>query len=766
MSEKQQKLFDADPTPWDLDDEAEQFVATVVLPEAPHGPFDYLVPGELLGAAKPGRRVRVPLGKGNRTVEAYCVAVRNESATANRQRTYRLKPIRAVIDERTLASASMLALTEWMAEYYLCPWGQVLEAVIPAGVRGRAGTREVVLLDVPTNVIAKLTQLKLPPKQAEALRQLAGSTTPLSIPELRKRCGCTAAPIHGLIRKGLVNKRTVRQHQVSHDVSPLKSAPPPELNADQQRALDAIVGVLRDQANDTLLVHGVTGSGKTEVYMRAIDEVISFGKQAIVLVPEISLTPQTVARFRARFDRIAVLHSHLSPPQRHWHWRSIAAGEIQVVVGARSAIFAPTPNLGLIVIDEEHDASFKQDSAPRYHARQVARKRAELENVPVVLGSATPSLESWHEASRGGFRLLTLAHRVLDRPLPHVAAIDLRTEFQNRGSRGAISRPLQTAMKQALQEQGQVILLLNRRGFSTSIQCNACGHVVRCQDCDIALTHHRAGERAVCHYCDYEILAPTTCPECNFEGIRYAGLGTQRLEAEVRSRFANYECLRMDSDTMQKHGSHEAAFARFRAGEVQILVGTQMIAKGLDFPNVTLVGVINADTALHFPDFRAAERTFQLVTQVAGRTGRGDRGGHVLVQTFSPEHPAIVAAMQHDYDRFADGELPVRKEHGYPPFCQMARFIMRGESETTTEHFGEHVGERLREEAERREANVRILGPAPAPLAKLRGRFRFHLLIAGDQPVTLREIMGTVIGELKAPDDVQWIVDVDPLDML
>ena len=766
MTEKQQNLFESDPTPWELDDEAERSIATVVLAAAPFGPFDYLAPPELLGKIEPGRRVRVPLGRGNRTLEAYCVGLRNESTEASRARSYRLKPVRSVVDDQALASPRMLALTEWMAKYYLCPWGQVLEAVIPAGVRGQAGTREVVLLHVPTSVTARLTQLKLPPKQAHALKCLAGSTKPISIADLGKLAGCTAAPIRQLMRKGLVNSQTVRLQQGDHDVAPLQSAAPPQLNADQQRALDEILEVLRAQSNDTILVHGVTGSGKTEVYMRAIEEVISFGRQAIVLVPEISLTPQTVARFRARFDRIAVLHSHLSPTQRHWHWRSIARGEIQVVVGARSAVFAPTPHLGLIVLDEEHDASFKQDSVPRYHARCVARQRAELENIPVVLGSATPSLESWHNAQTGSFRLVELASRVLDRPLPNVAVIDLRTEFQNRGSRGAISRPLQMAMKQALEQQGQVILLLNRRGFSTSIQCNACGHVVRCNECDIALTHHREGEKAVCHYCDYQIIAPTNCPECNFEGIRYAGLGTQRLEAEVRSRFPNYQCLRMDSDTMQRHGSHEEAFARFRAGEVQILVGTQMIAKGLDFPDVTLVGVINADTALHFPDFRAAERTFQLVTQVAGRTGRGERGGRVLVQTFSPDHPAIVAAMQHDYHRFAAVEIPIRQEHGYPPFCHMARIILRAESETITEQFGEQIADRLRAESERREANVRVLGPAPAPLSKLRGRFRFHLLLLCAQPRALHDTVQAAINDLKTPDEVQWVVDVDPSDML
>jgi primosomal protein N' (replication factor Y) len=420
--------------------------------------------------------------------------------------------------------------------------------------------------------------------------------------------------------------------------------------------------------------------------------VISFGRQAIVLVPEISLTPQTVSRFRARFDKVAVLHSHLSPVERHAQWRQIAVGDVQVIVGARSAIFAPTPHLGLIVLDEEHDASFKQDSAPRYHARDVALARARLEQIPVVLGSATPSLESWHAAQEGRYRLVELPRRILDRALPHVGVIDLRHEVQNRSFRGAISRQLHVAIGEALRDKGQIILLLNRRGFSTSIQCPACGFVARCPNCDLALTHHRTGEKAVCHYCDYEIITPGRCPKCKFEGLRYAGLGTQKLEAEVHARFPQVSALRMDSDTMERPGSHEEALRRFRSGEVQILLGTQMIAKGLDFPNVTLVGVINADTSLHFPDFRAAERTFQLVTQVAGRTGRGERGGRVLVQTLSPEHPAIVAATKHDFVLFAQNELPLRREYGYSPFASMVRIIIRGPDETLTESFAEEMG--------------------------------------------------------------------------
>ena len=392
-------------------------------------------------------------------------------------------------------------------------------------------------------------------------------------------------------------------------------------------------------------------------------------------------------------------------------------------------MFAPTPNLGLIVLDEEHDGSFKQDSVPRYHARDVAIRRAQTDQIPLILGSATPSLTSWQAAHSGSATLLEMPNRVLDLPMPHVSTIDMRVEFQNRYSRGAISHPLVQAITEALRGGGQVILLLNRRGFSTHIQCPACGGVVRCKDCDIALTHHKENDSVVCHYCEYQTQAPARCPECGFEGIRYGGLGTQKLESEVKSRFPHAVCLRMDSDTMRKPGSHQEALAKFRTGEVQILLGTQMIAKGLDFPNVTLVGVINADTGLHLPDFRAAERTFQLVTQVAGRTGRGMQGGHVVVQSFSPEHYAIEMASKHDYRGFAKIEMEHRSALNYPPFGSMVRLIFRGESEVRTKAFASEIVETMKALLDQGETNVRLLGPAQAPIAKLRGRFRFHVLM-------------------------------------
>jgi primosomal protein N' (replication factor Y) len=767
VASSQQSLFDTEPLPWEADDAAEQLVATVVLTGGPHGEFDYLVPDGMANPGKPdrhvepGRRVRVPLGRGNRSAIGYCVAVGNKPPGPRK-----LKPVAGVLDRRPLLSTAMLRLTRWMAEYYLCPWGQALEAVVPAGVRRDVGTRNVKYLSVAPDAMSRRDGLKLSAKQSEALRQLAASARPLEARQLAALAGCTVGPINELRKKGLIVENVERINIDRLDGAEHTRQSALELNPDQVKALAAIRDALHAAEHRTILIHGVTGSGKTEVYIQAIEELIRFGRQAILLVPEISLTPQTVGRFRARFDRVAVLHSHLSDVERHEHWRRIARGEVEVVVGARSAIFAPTPHLGLIVLDEEHESSFKQDSAPRYHARDVALRRAADQKVPLVLASATPSLESWHRAAQGEYQLVEMPRRVLNLPLPAVRTIDLRDEVHSKQSRGAISRPLHRAMEEALRDGGQVILLLNRRGHSTHIQCPSCGHAMHCPNCDLALTFHRSDTSAVCHYCDYHAAAPNTCPECNFAGIRYSGMGTQKLEAEVRARFPNYPCLRMDTDSMRSRGSHEKALGEFRDGRVRILLGTQMIAKGLDFPNVTLVGVVNADTALHLPDFRAAERTFQLVTQVAGRTGRGPKGGQVLVQTFSPDAPAIKAAVRHDLPGFAREELPHREALGYPPCAAMIRIVVRGASARTTQAEADELARRLREQSTRETTQVRILGPAPAPMSRLRGDYRFQIQLQSADGESLRTLVRAVTSSAKQPDGVNWIVDVDPLDMM
>ena len=544
--------------------------------------------------------------------------------------------------------------------------------MLPAGVRVQAGTRLVTQLTLADDARERMVETKVTEKQRAVLGALAAAKRPLQPQELAQAARCTLAPIAVLRRKGLIRASTGRIERPRLDASAgVKREPNLRLNSDQQLALDAILAV----APRATASHDPPPRRHRQRQDRSLYPSDSRGRRLRAAGHRAGAGNQSHAAdrrtFPPRFGEVAVLHSHLSDAERHWHWQRIAEGQAPVVVGARSAIFAPTPNLGLIVLDEEHEGSFKQATAPRYHARDVAIARAAAEDVPLVLGSATPSLESWsRRQARRISRWSRCRGACWTAPCRWWARSTCAATCGAGHSRGAISRPLHQAISAALEDDGQVILLLNRRGFSTHIQCPACGQVMRCPDCDIALTHHRTHEIALCHYCDYEVPAPTACPACDFSGIRYSGQGTQRLEAEVRARFPGVPCLRMDTDTMRGHGSHERALADFRAGKAKILLGTQMIAKGLDFPNVTLVGVINADTALHLPDFRAAERTFHLVTQVAGRTGRGPKGGRVLVQTFSPDHPAIRAAVRHDFAAFAAGELPLRKCSATPPLPQ------------------------------------------------------------------------------------------------
>ena len=765
--DQQNQLFDTTPEPWQLDDDGDWVAARIVFSEAPYGPYDYSVPAAFQAILKSGMRVKVPLGRGNRTMLGYCTDV----ITANHPlgptvNSSRLKPISEVVDSRPLMKPALLELARWMSDYYVCPLGNVIETVVPTSIRDNAGTRKMLFAAIAPEYIAAPDTFKVTKLQQQVLEVLATSNQALTPKELAETVGCTQAPISTLRRRGIIVTSERRVQQKTHEIPIEERESDWPLNSDQQSALDSINNAIENGIHETFLMLGITGSGKTEVYIRAIQKVVEFGRQAIVLVPEISLTPQTRQRFRARFDQVAVLHSHLSAAERAWHWQQIAAGNVQVVVGARSAIFAPVPHLGLVILDEEHDSSFKQDKAPRYHARDVARWRAEKEKIPLILGSATPSMESYRHAIQDEYRLLSLPNRVLDLPLPDVATIDMRLDYAKRKSANPISQKLRQEIRQALNNDGQVILLLNRRGYATRIQCPGCGHVIYCPDCAIPMTHHRQGNKLVCHFCDHQTPEPKTCPDCDFAAIKFSGLGTQRLEQYINAMFPDVPCVRMDTDTMKRPGSHEAALARFRKGETKILLGTQMIAKGLDFPNVTLVGVVNADSALHFPDFRAAERTFGLVTQVAGRSGRGPKGGRVLVQTFSPDHPAIIAATQHDYIGFAEGELPMRRQVAFPPYGRLARIVVRSPSETLAEQMSENIAKTIQTVADELEVTLSICGPAPAPVEKLRGKFRFHLLIQTDLETRLQPVIQKATPLIKPIDDVQWIFDIDPLDML
>jgi primosomal protein N' (replication factor Y) len=597
----------------------------------------------------------------------------------------------------------------------------------------------------------------------------------MELTRLARQVGTGTSPIGGLVGKGLVRKFAERVDRLPNGLVELADAdggdeprrsPEITLNPDQERAWAAIAEALPAGGFKPFLLHGVTGSGKTEIYLRAIEEVVRQGKEAIVLVPEISLTPQTIERFRGRCGRVAVLHSNLTDADRGGYWRRVAAGQVNVVVGARSAVFAPTRKLGLIVIDEEHESSFKQESTPRYHARDVAVMRARLADVPIILGSATPSLESWHNAERGAYTVLTLPKRVEDRPLPGVRLVDLRHEPKGHGKHFAIGPTLEAAMRQALKAGGQVMLLLNRRGFSTHVHCPACGHVATCQHCDLSLTFHRGKAALACHYCGWETAPLLKCPGCGQSAVRYQGLGTEKLQAEVEEKFPDKVVQRMDSDTMSRPGSHQRVLDAFRDGAIHILLGTQMIAKGLDFPNVTLVGVVNADVGLHLPDFRAAERTFQLLAQVAGRAGRGDRGGLVMVQTFTPEHPSIGLAAKHDFGEYAKLELGHRKQHNYPPYHRLARLIVRSEEEGKASEFADQLAGAFKQAVARQASPVRVLGPAECPVFKLNNYYRFHFQLQAENSGRLHDLLREVLAVARPPHGVEFQVDVDPYNML
>ncbi|MEM9826022.1 MAG: primosomal protein N' [Planctomycetota bacterium] len=764
-SARQEALFETAPPPWELAAAEDVAVAKVVFSTAPHGPLDYRIPDHGREQLQPGMRVRVPLGRRRQAMIGWCI----ETSIGSKHGAS-LRDIIDILDAAPLCDPPLVRLVQWMAEYYLCPVGQVFDTLIPSSVRSAAGTRMKTYYTIDTRTLTDDVLESLPTKQQVAARFLIAAGTPLTADQLSVGAGCTTAPIKSLEKKGLLVGKKRREMTSGSGARWLRGdgehTETFELTPQQSNSLDQITAAFETSQPKPMVLHGCTGSGKTEVYIRAIEKVVAEGRSAIVLVPEIGLTPQTRGRFERRFESVSVMHSQMTPAERHFQWQRIRDGEVQVVVGPRSAVFAPLPNLGLIILDEEHDASFKQDTTPRYHARRVALARASALGIPLILGSATPSMESWYACQRGLAEMIEMPDRVGSRPMPEVQLVDLR--IRDDRTIGSISRPLQQAITQTVDEKGQVILLLNRRGFATTIQCPACGHVVACPDCDLPLTHHRDGSKAVCHYCDYTIATPPWCPECRFDALRYGGLGTQKLEVEVKARFPNVNVARMDSDTMRRPGSHQKVLSAFRAGEIQILLGTQMIAKGLDFPNVLLVGVINADGALHFPDFRAAERTFQLVTQVAGRTGRGDRGGRVIVQTFTPEHPAIQAASRHDFAQFVEDEMRNRVKFNYPPLGSVTRIIIRGTDESITEANAELIRARLEAARDREGLEVRILGPAPPPIARLRGKFRFHILLQAEKPSDLNRTVKRATETLKIPekDDVQYVVDVDAVDML
>jgi primosomal protein N' (replication factor Y) len=600
-------------------------------------------------------------------------------------------------------------------------------------------------------------------KQAALLDFLAQQSQPVSWTEVRQKVQCDRVVVDTLARKGLVTiqrlevKRDPLSGQIITPSQPLALVPAQEsaLNSIKSSLLTARVGA----PPPVFLLHGVTGSGKTEIYLQALAEAVRLGKRGIVLVPEISLTPQTIERFAARYpNRVAVLHSQLSPGEQFDEWQRISNGEFDVVIGARSAIFAPQPDLGLIIIDEEHEWTYKQhEKSPHYHARDVAIKLAELTGAVAVLGSATPDVETFYHAQKGDYHRLQLPERVTPTqptPLPQVEVVDLREELK-AGNRSLFSRSLSQAITRAVAAGEQVILFLNRRGTATFVQCRRCGFVLRCRRCEVALTYHSASNALVCHQCNYQMPVPQLCPRCWSRQIKFLGLGTQKLEQETGQAFAPARVLRWDSDVTTGKYSHQAILNKFRAHQADILIGTQMVAKGLDLPQVTVVGVVNADSGLNLPDFRAGERTFQLLSQVAGRAGRGPRGGQVIIQTYSPEHYAIQAAAKHDYTLFYNKEITFRRQLRYPPFTRLASLVYTHTNDSLCQREAERMKRVLLTEIQSHGiADLSIIGPAPAFIHRLRGRFRWQLVLRGSN-------LSDFLSQIPFPPG--WTIDIDPV---
>jgi primosomal protein N' (replication factor Y) len=718
--------------------------------------FDYLIPEPLRPLVEIGSRVEVPFR--SRNVTGFVVGFAATSAFTD------LKPIGKVLGEKSLITETVMELARWMSSYYLAPFETCVRSVLPAVVRNKAsGAKKQLTVSLTGTASDKpLTEVQ------QRVFQCLETSGEMLLSELTAAAECTAAPVKTLEKKGLVTISSESVYRDPHEGVELLKTDPLPLMDQQAIALKQILEAMVEPEPPVVLLHGVTGSGKTEVYLQAISHALEQGRGAIVLVPEIALTPQTVDRFRSRFadkpERVAVLHSSLSDGERYDEWHRIRSGEAQIVVGARSALFAPVHNLGLIVVDEEHEPTYKQDEAPRYSARDTAVMRGRMEKCAVVLGSATPALESVANAKNGKYRYADLPIRVDDRRMPMIRIVDMRIAAQQEGKPVLFSRELVEAIRVRLDRAEQTMIFLNRRGFSASLLCPECGFVTECDHCSVGMTFHKARARLVCHICGEEKPAPLRCPACNSPEFRYAGAGTEKIEEVMLKLFPKARIERMDSDTMRRKNAHRDVLAKFRTGKIDILIGTQMIAKGLDFPNVTLVGVMNPDHALHMADFRAGERVFQLLTQVAGRAGRGAVSGEVIVQTYTPHHPAVQAARRMDFEGFCDQEMAFRKELDYPPYTHLTCITLRGKNDPEVGKTAELFFQTLERNCV---AGSVVLSPAmPAPIARMRGEYRWQILMRSGSARAMNQAVRKASGEMKWPKTIKVNVDVDATSLL
>lgn len=780
-------------------------------------PFDYRIPEHLEGVITPGMRVVVPFGP--RKIQGFVISIQPSSEFE------KLRDIIAPMDIVPVLNNELLQLGDWLSEETLCYRISAYQVMLPAALKAKYEKKIRVTIDVnllppvlqrvfektqmvPFDTIEKdawrvlqkeianghvefiyevkervnkkkrryvmphvnekglSDSLKLlsiqATKQREIIEFFLANPAPVPLQNLINLLNTSSSAIKGLVNKGILREEEVEVYRDPYENRVFERTEALPLTSEQKRAISPVLQTIEENLHQVFLLYGVTGSGKTEVYLQSIQRVLEKGKEAIVLVPEISLTPQMVKRFKGRFgDEVAVMHSGLSNGEKYDEWRKIQRKEVKVVVGARSAIFAPFENLGIIIIDEEHETSYKQEENPRYHARDVAIQRAKKYGCPVVLGSATPALESFARAKKGVYELLNLPSRMNNGPMPHVEVVDMREELRE-GNRSMFSRALMEKLKDRLDKQEQTVLFLNKRGHSSFVMCRDCGYVVNCPDCDISLTYHKFSERMKCHYCGYESHVPTQCPECQSEYIRYFGTGTQKIEEELGKVLPEARVIRMDVDTTSKKGAHEKLLTDFGEGKADILLGTQMIAKGLDFPKITLVGVLSADTMLHIPDFRSSEKTFQLLTQVSGRAGRHELSGEVIVQTYTPEHYSIQFASQQDYDLYYEREMQIRKLHHYPPFYYISLITVSHENlmkvVSVTEKITGYIRNSLSPEAI-------VLGPVASPIPRIKNRYRYQCLIKYKREPQLGRAIKTVLDQYQhesATTGLTISTDVNP----
>ncbi len=725
--------------------------------------YDYVVPEELVDKLKIGMAVKVRFGK--RKIRAFILNIKDETEVEKEK----LKEIDSLITDEIFFKESDLKLYKWICEFYCALLISVIKAAVPTAVfKGKISKKTVkaVRLKLEKKQIdKKLKELEnRAPSQFKVLNYFKeNENEEIEVKRLLDKLDVYRGAINYLVKKDYLEYRENIERRIPYkdydnelkaELQPTKA---------QAEVLQTINNNLFEPKSNTYLLHGVTGSGKTEVYMQLIKEVLQAGQGAILLVPEISLTPLMVKRFYSRFgEQIAVLHSALSSGERYDEWRNIKRGKAKIVIGARSAIFAPVKDLGLIIIDEEHENSYKQGNHPYYHAREVAQKRAEINNIDLVLGSATPSLESYYKAKEGDYTYLSLPVRIDNKEMPPVEVIDM-TEELKKGNPSIFSSKLEDGLKQTLSKGEQAILFLNRRGYSSFVLCRSCGEVIKCENCDISMTYHQGKDKLICHYCGATRDIPKYCPNCSSKYIKDFGIGTERIEKEVKKLLPEAEVARMDHDTTTRKGSHRRILNKLENNEIDILIGTQMVAKGHDYPNISLVGVITADTMMNLPDFRSSERTFQLLTQVAGRTGRGKKKGVVAIQTYNPDHYSILAAKEHDYQYFYKKEIVLRKALQYPPFTNLVNITINHKKKNKAEKAAKKLYNHIKDYKIKK-----IIGPSPAPIERIRGRYRVQLLLKFDDLDNRTSILKKLKDEFlkNISMNVKYNIDVDPISML